>query len=76
MATASPCPASRLKARMLTITTTSRNSVPQRWCAVGYWRTFSGVSGSPCSSAWIDMCSAPWYWKTRLISPDRLISSR
>ena len=55
---------------------TTRNSVPQRGCAVGYLRTFSTVSGSSCSSAWIVMCSAPWYWKTRRISAERLTSSR
>ena len=38
------------------------------WCAVGYLRTSSTVSGSPASSAWIVMCSAPWYWKTRWMS--------
>ena len=48
--------------------TTTRNSVPQRWCAVGYLRTSSTVSGSPASRAWIVMCSAPWYWKTRRMS--------
>ena len=48
--------------------TTTRNSVPQRWWAVGYLRTSSTVSGSPASRAWIVMCSAPWYWKTRRMS--------
>ena len=49
----------------------TRNSVPQRWWAVGYLRTSSTVSGSPASSAWIVMCSAPWYWKTRWMSGAR-----
>ena len=42
--------------------------MPQRWWAVGYLRTSSTVSGSPASRAWIVMCSAPWYWKTRWMS--------
>src|SRR5438105_883975 len=42
-----------------TTTTRSRNAVPQRGCAVGYGSMRSGVSGSPCSNAWIVMCSAP-----------------
>ena len=56
--------------------TTTRNSVPQRGCAVGYARTRSAVSGSPFSSAWIDMCSAPWYWNVRRTSPARPMRSR
>ena len=36
-------PASRLNSRMLTMMKTTRNSVPQRGCAVGYWRTCSIV---------------------------------
>ena len=51
-------------------TTITRNSVPQRGWAVGYLRTASVVSGSPASRAWIVMCSAPWYWKTRRTSGD------
>ena len=54
----------------------TRNSVPQRWWAVGYLRTSSTVSGSPASRAWIVMCSAPWYWKTRWISGVRDTSVR
>ena len=54
----------------------TRNSVPQRWCAVGYLRTSSTVSGSPASSAWIVMCSAPWYWKTRWMSGVRETSGQ
>jgi len=42
-----------------TTTTKSRNAVPQRGCAVGYGAMRSGVSGSPCSNAWMVMCSAP-----------------
>ena len=42
--------------------------MPQRGWAVGYLRTSSTSSGSPASSAWIVMCSAPWYWKTRRTS--------
>ena len=56
--------------------TITRNSVPQRWWAVGYLRTSPTVSGSPASSAWIVMCSAPWYWKTRLTSGARPMSRR
>ena len=56
--------------------TTTRNSVPQRWWAVGYLRTSSTVSGSPASRAWIVMCSAPWYWKTRRMSGERPISTQ
>ena len=54
----------------------TRNSVPQRWWAVGYLRTSPTVSGSPASSAWIVMCSAPWYWNTRWMSGERLMSTR
>ena len=54
--------------------TTTRNSVPQRGWAVGYLRISSGTSGLSASSAWIVMCSAPWYWKTRWMSGVRLIS--
>ena len=56
--------------------TITRNSVPQRWWAVGYLRTSPTVSGSPASRAWIVMCSAPWYWNTRETSGDRPIRSR
>src|SRR5437773_1858941 len=42
-----------------TTTTSRRNAVPQRGWAVGYGSIRSGVSGSPCSNAWIVMCSAP-----------------
>ena len=56
--------------------TTTRNSVPQRGCAVGYLRTAPVVSGSPASSAWIVMCSAPWYSNTRRMSGIRAISAR
>src|SRR5439155_1705035 len=51
-----------------TTTTRRRNAVPQRGCAVGYGSMRSGVSGSPCSKAWIVMCSAPWYANTRRTS--------
>ena len=54
----------------------TRNSVPHRWCAVGYLRTSSTVSGSPASRAWIVMCSAPWYWNTRWMSGARDTSAR
>ena len=57
-------------------TTITRNSVPQRWWAVGYLRTSVTVSGSPASRAWIVMCSAPWYWKTRATSGAREMSAR
>ena len=56
--------------------TTTRNSVPQRGWAVGYFRTASTVSGSPASRAWIVMCSAPWYWKVRRTSEVRPIRIR
>ena len=36
-------PASRLNIRMLRMMKMTRNSVPQRWCAVGYLRTCSMV---------------------------------
>ena len=39
-------------------------------------RTASVVSGSPASRAWIVMCSAPWYWKTRRTSGERPTMSR
>ena len=76
MATHSSTPASRLKSRMLTRMKMTRNSVPQRGWAVGKRRTFSTVRGSSASSAWMVMCSAPWYWKTRPISCERLTRSR
>src|SRR2546422_3610191 len=40
-------------------TTRSRNAVPQRGWAVGYGSMRAGTSGSPCSNAWIVICSAP-----------------
>ena len=42
----------------------------------GSWRISSGRSGLSASSAWIVMCSAPWYWNTRWMSGVRLISAR
>src|SRR5664280_1776611 len=66
----------RLKVMIETRMTTTRNSVPHRGCAVGYLRTASTVSGSPASRAWIDMCSAPWYWNVRRTSEVRPISVR
>ena len=66
--TTGDCRPTRLNIRIDRAMTTTRNSVPQRWCAVGYLRTSSVVSGSPASQAWIVMCSAPWYWKTRRTS--------
>ena len=74
--TSGVCRPTRLKARIDSMITTTRNSVPQRGCAVGYLRTYSGRSGSPASSAWIVMCSAPWYWNTRWMSGVRLITTR
>ncbi len=56
--------------------TTTRNSVPQRGCAVGNWRTSSGRSGLSASSAWIVMCSAPWYWNTLAMSGVRAMTAR
>src|SRR5256714_2837271 len=49
----------KAKIAIETTTTSSRNAVPQRGCAVGYGSMRAGVSGSPCSNAWIVMCSAP-----------------
>ena len=34
------------------------------------------TSGSSCSRAWIVMCSAPWYWNTRLMSGACAISTQ
>ena len=49
----------RVKTTMLTTTTRNRNEVPQRgWKREKDW-TRSGVSGTPASSAWIALCSAP-----------------
>src|SRR5438094_246728 len=48
------------KRTIATKTTNRRKAVPQRGCAVGYGSIRSGTSGSPCSNAWIVMCSAPW----------------
>src|SRR6266542_1215653 len=56
------------KRTIATTTTKSRNAVPQRGCAVGYGSMRSGVRGSPCSNAWMVMCSAPWYANTRRMS--------
>ena len=56
--------------------TTTRNSVPHRGCAVGNLRTSSGMSGLSASSAWIVMCSAPWYWNTRAMSGVREMTAR
>ena len=39
-------------------------------------RTSAVVRGLPASSAWIVMCSAPWYWKTRAMSGVREIRAR
>ena len=50
--------------------------MPQRGCAVGKRRISSGRSGLSASSAWIVMCSAPWYMNTRWMSGVRLISAR
>ena len=44
---------------MLTSTTRNRNVVPQRGCSRENFCTFSGVSGTSASSAWIALCSAP-----------------
>ena len=74
--TTGSCRPTRLNAMMLSATTMTRNSVPQRWWAVGYLRTLATMSGSPASRAWIDMCSAPWYWKTRRTSGAWAMSSR
>ena len=74
--TTGDCRPTRLKARIESAITTTRNSVPQRGWAVGYLRTLLGTSGSPCSSAWIVMCSAPWYWNTRAMSGVRAMSAR
>ena len=48
-----------------TTSTMSRKDVPQRRCRVLYFSTLATVSSSPCSSAWMLMCSAPWYSNTR-----------
>src|SRR5436309_84414 len=59
-----------------TTTTNSRNAVPQRGCAVGYGLIRAGTSSSPCSNAWIVMCSAPWYMNTRRMSGASEIAAR
>ena len=54
---------------MMEITTSvNRKEVPQRGCSMEYLLTFSGVSSAFASKALMVLCSAPWYWKTRLIS--------
>ncbi len=55
----------KAKTKTATTSTTSRNDVPQRRCSVPNFSTLSTVSSWPCSSAWMLMCSAPWYSKTR-----------
>src|SRR5438034_5238401 len=64
------------KIRIEITTTSRRNAVPQRGCAVGYGSMRSGTSGSPCSNAWIVMCSAPWYANTRRTSGRNEIATR
>src|SRR3990170_2958128 len=66
------CPARRLKTRMLTMTKTTRNSVPQRGWAVGWRRMLSMVRAGSCSSAGVVLCSAPWGRGRRPLSPPRL----
>ena len=56
--------------------TVSRKFVPQRTCAVENCCAVSGVSSTPFSYAAIDLCSAPWYWNTRRMSPRHPITSR
>ncbi len=54
---------------MIAITSTvSRKLVPQRTCWVVNFCADSGVSGASFSYAAIALCSAPWYWNTRLMS--------
>ena len=64
------------KTMMETTMTTSRNEVPQRRCRVRYFLQACGVSSSPCSSAWIAMCSAPWYSNTRRRSGMRVTRAK
>ena len=74
--TSGGCLPTRAKATIESATRTTRNSVPQRGCAVGWRRTLAVVRDSPASSAWIVMCSAPWYWKTRWMSGAREMRAR
>ena len=61
---------------MVTTITVSRKFVPQRTCwVVNRWAD-SGVSSTSFSYAAIALCSAPWYWKTRLMSGILPISRR
>ena len=54
--------------------TQSKNAVPQRgWIKLNFC-TVSGVSSEPASRALIVLCSAPWYWNTRLRSGSSPIS--
>ena len=48
--------------------TRNRKLVPQRLWSLELFSTFSTVSGSPCSTQLIHLCSAPWYIKVLWIS--------
>ena len=74
--TSASCRPTRLKAMIERAIRTTRNSVPQRWVRGRVLRTSAVVSGLPASRAWIVMCSAPWYWKTRRMSGVREIRAR
>ena len=61
---------------MVITITVSRKLVPQRTCDVSKRCADSAVSSTSFSYAAIALCSAPWYWKTRLMSFSWPISSR
>ena len=64
------------KTATLTSITMSRKLVPQRGCRRLYALASSGSSLPVLSYAKIDLCSAPWYSKSLLISFHRLMPYR
>ena len=60
-----------MKNRMLMTMTIRIKLVPQRLCSLELFLTFSTVSGRPCSTQLMHLCSAPWYINVRLISSIR-----
>ena len=53
---------------MLTSITRNRKLVPHLLCSLELARTLSTVSGSPCSTQLMHLCSAPWYINVLWIS--------
>ncbi len=62
--------------KIVTTITVSRKLVPQRTCSVENRCADSAVTSTSFSYAAIALCSAPWYWNTRLMSFTWPMSSR